>query len=118
MITARWNDTWRQLARRARVAVLPAAVVTPATAGVRVVLASARVGWPVLSGRSKAGLAEEQKRDGDLVQSVGIVDPVGYTLAVRKGQSWRSLVAEPMRRLVRDLADQAGNRAVSALRRT
>lgn len=115
--TATWNDTWIRLARAARVDVLPMAVVTPTVAGVRVVLAGAKSAWPVKTRRSSNGLAEQESRANDLVASVSIVDPVSYTLQVHKGESWRTLVSEPMARLARELASKAGARAVDALRR-
>lgn len=113
-ITARFDDALDRLAKRARGALL-AAVADPATTKARAVLANAQTRWPVRTGRSRAGLALQETR-GALTFQLAIVNNVGYALQVHHGESWRSLVADPMAALVRETYVESGRRILTALR--
>jgi hypothetical protein len=112
--TAHWNSAWKDLAKRGRSNAL-SAVMDPAAVGARKIVTDARAAWPVLTGRSRRGLSVAVVRLADKSQSVYIVNPVWYTLAVHAGDSWRQLILVPWGALLQDLRARAGARLAAAV---
>lgn len=112
-VTFTIDDAFDRVAERFHSAV-PAAVSRPVVDGALEILAKAKASWPVRTGRSKAGLVL-QGTVGSRTE-VTILDPVGYTLDIHGGDTWRSLVLLPMRALAVRTAAATGKRVVHALK--